>query len=55
MFSHLGLRLRMFLIFAGFAAATIGIVCGALFYSYSRALDSGDMAGGFITAGLFAA
>lgn len=54
MFNHLGLRLRMFLIFAGFAAATIGIVCGALFYSYSRAMENGDMTGGFITAALFA-
>lgn len=51
MFTHLGLRLRIFLMFAGFAAFLIGVVSVALYLGWRQAYAAPD---GYITSGIFA-
>lgn len=51
MFTHLGLRLRIFLMFAAFAAALIAVVSVALYLGWRQSFAAPD---GYITAGIFA-
>ncbi|MCI5038214.1 MAG: 3'-5' exonuclease [Donghicola eburneus] len=52
MFTNLGLRLRIFLIFSALAAALMIVVLGALFMGWRNSFSAPD---GFITSGIIAA
>lgn len=51
MFTNLGLRLRIFLVFAGLSAALILVVLAALFMGWRNSFSAPD---GFVTAGIIA-
>lgn len=51
MLAGLGLRLRIFLLFAGVAAASCTVVAAALYFGYSRIPEAGASSG-FVLAGL---
>ena len=51
MLAGLGLRLRIFLLFAGVAAASCTVVAAALYFGYSRIAEAGA-GSGFVLAGL---